>query len=211
MGNSADRFFIGIVGDSWVAGGKLDDGIRKALYDASIDAIVRSRGTPGATIDQIERAHRTLLAYIKQNYSDRRAVVLIEGGLNDCIGYGSPQAYAAAVQRMVDATNHARATPVVLTIPLFNRSKLRRSPRAWLRRLLSGWPAAKSPDVFNAALGAKIGKALVIDILEMTCLELRDDTGAHLPAQGFDRLAARIGQELVLAVNRFGAVAHGAP
>ena len=62
----AENIKIGVIGDSWVAGQKLDQPIKQALLASGVEVEVVSSGQPGSKSRQI---YRNLLASKQDKYS----------------------------------------------------------------------------------------------------------------------------------------------
>jgi lysophospholipase L1-like esterase len=193
-------YFVGIVGDSWVAGGKLDDGIRKAFYDAGLDTIVRSRCFPGATTDAVLHALETnLLPYATKNYPERSRIILIGGGVNDAIQHRGMAHYVENMRTMAARTVMHGALPVVLSIPPFRRTALRASLPSrvlWTIRRRISHEDLDNGGAYSAAMVGAIGAVPTIDLHPLVSPDDYQD-GVHLTAKGYDRLAEKLGRILL--------------
>jgi hypothetical protein len=112
---------VGIIGDSWVAGKKLDELLKNRLMEMGLNAEVVSSGHPGAKSRQI---YRDLFADEGKLYSTKSLLLdddldylVIIGGVNDTIGHIGPDNYAHHMLGIIKAAQERSVQPLVVEVP----------------------------------------------------------------------------------------------
>lgn len=115
---------IGIIGDSWVAGNKLDKSIYDSLKAAGINANVTSSGHPGAKSRQI---FRNLFSDLNEPYSSRNLwenkhldYMIILAGVNDTAGHIGSEFYTHHVLNIAKFAQSVGIFPIIVEIPEYD-------------------------------------------------------------------------------------------
>lgn len=116
-----EKLAVYIIGDSWVAGNKMQKGFSDAAHSLGIDAVIYSRGISGGRTNDIAELLQPTFADAAQRDRGRRKILVIEGGINDKIANLGPDYYSSNVRLMVQAAVRCGYAPVVLTIPPFDK------------------------------------------------------------------------------------------
>lgn len=121
-GNWADHIKVGVVGDSWVAGRKLDQAIEQSLLSLGLSAEVISSGHPGAKSRQIYRnlldGNRTTVYSSNSILMDEDVdFLVVVAGINDTAGHVGKDFYAHHMACIVQATIARGITPVIVEVP----------------------------------------------------------------------------------------------
>ena len=212
--DSASMHVVAAIGDSWVAGGKLDSGLHNGLYDNGIRAQVKSTGHPGARSKLIYENLESFSKWIDAEYSNPPVTYVIEGGINDALAYVGKDFYAKHVRLAVEAALQCSERAVVLNIPRFERRLDQRSVFTQVRWNIYRAMSCDNPDDnakdYNEALSvelAPLGHSGRVKIIDMRSI-LDDETvrgamfdGVHLPPAKYDDLAYRLGREIALFIR----------
>ncbi|HNK04668.1 MAG TPA: SGNH/GDSL hydrolase family protein [Accumulibacter sp.] len=117
----AEQTKVAVIGDSWVAGQKLDQAIRDSLKSAGIDAEVVSSGHPGAKSRQILR---DLIASKSEPYSSRSLLddqeidyLVVLAGVNDTAGHIGADFYAHHMFSIIKLAQSQGVFPIVVEVP----------------------------------------------------------------------------------------------
>jgi hypothetical protein len=198
-----ERIEVGVAGDSWAAGQKLDGGIGWALRAAGLDPRVRSRGLPGARSRRVraelERELMTGGLLTPRWVAARpRGCLVIASGVNDAFGHVGPADYARQVAGMVQLGLARELTVAVVRIPYVNlvdRRWDRGRPLRWLRRwaLDGGDRGPGLIDRYNNELDGLVAPAALL--VDPPLGDLLGD-GLHLTPLAYVRLGYRIGEAL---------------
>ena len=136
----ASHIKIGVIGDSWVAGNKLDSFIIEGLKTAGIEAEVISSGHPGARSRQI---YRDLLADEAKPYSARKVLMdpdvdylVLIAGVNDTAGHIGKNVYAHHVFCIVRAAQQQGIHPLVLEVPEYGIRNVSKGLASSVKHLL---------------------------------------------------------------------------
>lgn len=120
--NWAKHIKIGVIGDSWVAGEKLDRAILESMLASGIPAEVVSSGHPGAKSRQI---YRDLLNNKQSDpYSSNKILMddnvdflVVVAGVNDTAGHIGKDFYAHHMVLLIQAALDRGMFPVVVEVP----------------------------------------------------------------------------------------------
>jgi lysophospholipase L1-like esterase len=119
--NWATNIKIGVIGDSWVSGKKLDGSIAEGLRNAGIEAEVVSSGQPGANS---RRIYRNMFLSESKPYCSSYIVMdedvdylVVIAGVNDTIGHIGKEFYAHHIFCIVRAAQERGIHSVVLEVP----------------------------------------------------------------------------------------------
>lgn len=125
---------IGLIGDSWVAGEKLDPFIEKQIQSYGISANVTSFGHPGAKSRDIlinllsdssnPHSSNTLLN------DDNIEYVIILAGVNDTAGHIGTDFFVHHMTELVKTINTYNKTPIILEVPEYGIEEPERSKSA---------------------------------------------------------------------------------
>ncbi len=98
-----DAYIVAAVGDSWVAGGKLDSGLMRGLAKSGVDATVKTSGHPGARSKLVFQNMAGWIGWVEQSYPSHTKMFVIEGGINDALAYVGKDFYIKHMRLAVDA------------------------------------------------------------------------------------------------------------
>ena len=119
--NWASSVKIGIIGDSWVAGEKMDQAIRNAMLTFGIPSQVISSGHPGANSRQV---FRDLLVEGSEPYSSHNLLMdenldylVVVTGVNDTAGHKGKYFYAHHILQIIKVAQLRGVYPVVVEVP----------------------------------------------------------------------------------------------
>ena len=114
---------IGIIGDSWVAGGKLDQAIRDVMLDSGVSAEIVSSGHPGARSRQI---YQDMLSAESKPFSSQKLFMdedldylVVIAGVNDTAGHIGQDYYAYHMLCIIKAAQIRGIHPVIVEVPEF--------------------------------------------------------------------------------------------
>lgn len=200
---------VGIIGDSWVAGEKLDEPLKMWLAEHQIHVDVISSGQSGAKSRQVAR-----------NWHDHRAdwadssvdYVVIIVGVNDAAGHVGADRYAYHVEHMAKDVIRFGMHPVVVELPEFgieslpNRSIPSTIKANLFRSLFDGGKSnviAGYREELLRSLESEIAQGTLTFVdFDKICTDYERDgvelfqDPAHLNAKGTARLAATIAEAI---------------
>lgn len=113
---------VGIIGDSWVAGGKLDTILYNDLFSKGLKSTIISSGHPGAKTKLI---YQNLFKEENEEYSskfileERPDYCIIIAGINDAVSQIGSNFYAYHMILMVKTLLHYDIIPVIVSLPEF--------------------------------------------------------------------------------------------
>lgn len=107
---------IGLVGDSWVAGEKLDSAIEDSLASKGIALDIISYGYPGYRSSQILQELSNGDALELLNNQNIRSIIVI-AGVNDSAGRLGQDYYAHHMTEIVKLINSYNKTPIIVELP----------------------------------------------------------------------------------------------
>jgi hypothetical protein len=112
---------IGIIGDSWVSGQKLDQAVLDAMSSSGIHAEVVSSGHPGAKSRQV---YRDLISKESTPFSSRHILMdedvdylIVVAGVNDTAGHIGRDFYAHHMLCIIKAAQARGIHPVIVEVP----------------------------------------------------------------------------------------------
>jgi lysophospholipase L1-like esterase len=206
---NGDAYIVSAIGDSWIAGGKLDSGFGRGLAKLGVDATVKTTGHPGARSKLIYQNLESWVGWIEQSYPKLKKIYVIEGGINDALAYVGKDFYVKHVKLAVDAATACGEKAVVLSIPTFDRDKGNRSfitnARWAVYRWISGDKINENVNEYNRALRQELaatmqsGRVKIIDldeILGQDAFKVSSVDGVHLSPLAYDEMAYKIGIQL---------------
>lgn len=207
---------VGIIGDSWVAGQKLDQSIHDSLRTAGIDASVISFGHPGAKSRQI---FRNLLSESAAPYSSRSLwegkhlnYMIILAGVNDSAGHIGAEFYGHHMLNIVKFTQSIGAFPIIVEVPEYDiENAPPEGALSFVKRLLyKALYDGMQDDVivgYRHALSEKLNTLpknsyLIVKfdpfIKDYSEAKNLYANALHLNKQGYQRLGTYIGTQLVM-------------
>lgn len=140
---NADRLLkVGIIGDSWVAGKKLDQPVKESLLKSSIVAVIISSGQPNAKSRQV---YRNLFLPRWKRYSSNAILmddemdflVVVVAGVNDTAGHIGMDFYAHHMVAIAQAALDRSIIPIIVEIPEYGiEDTPADSAVSWAKRLL---------------------------------------------------------------------------
>lgn len=111
---------IGIIGDSWVSGGKLDSILQYGLFEKGIKNHILSTGHSGATSKLI---YQNLFKENGNEYSSKFIIesnpdfCIIIAGVNDAVGQLSGHFYSYHMKQIVKTLLHYKIKPIIVSCP----------------------------------------------------------------------------------------------
>lgn len=135
---------IGIIGESWAAGRKIDDYLEAKLDHLGINSEIVSIGHPGAKSKLI---YQDLFAPEEQLYTSREILFgkpldycIVLSGVNDTAAYVGANFYAHHLNLISEALISRGITPIVVQVPEYGIEEISR-PRlpGMLRSFLMRW------------------------------------------------------------------------
>lgn len=126
---------VGIIGDSWVSGNKLDYLISDGLTRKGIQHKVISQGYPGA---KTKKVYKDLL---KSNLLGICDYLIIVAGVNDAIGQLGSGYYSYHTRLMIQAAFDNGVHPIVVMLPYFGIEETHKAlnPLSRFRNYLSAY------------------------------------------------------------------------
>jgi hypothetical protein len=135
--NWSEHVKIGIIGNSWVAGKKLDQPLKNALLNLEISAEIISSGQPGAKSRLI---YRNLLADESQPYSSHKLLMdehldylVVVAGVNDTSCHVGKKFYAHHMLCIIKAAQMRGLYPIIVEVPEYGIEDM---PRGTLKSLV---------------------------------------------------------------------------
>lgn len=141
----AEHIKIGVIGDSWVAGQKLDHAIQETMVASGIPAEVVSSGHPGANSRQI---YRNLLNNDQSDPHSSNALLMDEdidflvvvAGVNDTVVHIGAEFYAHHMFCIIQTALDRGIKPIVVEVPEYG---IEETPAvtllSWARRTIYLW------------------------------------------------------------------------
>jgi len=112
---------IGVIGDSWVAGQKLDRAIEQTVANSGFETVVLSSGHPGAKSRQIYRSLFLERGDINSSNAlfmdDDLDYLVVVAGVNDSAGHIGKTFYAHHISLIVQAALAREIKPVIVEVP----------------------------------------------------------------------------------------------
>jgi len=111
---------IGVIGDSWVAGKKLDSLLHNAFLDRGIESKIISSGRPGAKSKFI---YQNLFKETSEEYSSRFIIesnpdyCIVIAGVNDAAAQMGSRYYSNHMIEIVKTLLHYNIKPVIVSLP----------------------------------------------------------------------------------------------
>jgi lysophospholipase L1-like esterase len=209
---------VGIIGDSWVAGKKLDDPLRQRLLDLGLNVEVVSSGHPGAKSRQL---YRDLFAD-QTNPESSKALLLdddldylvVIAGVNDTAGHIGRDFYAHHMLGIIQAAQERAVQPLVVEVPEYGIECPPPMGLSWCKRLLflylfDGGKVDVIED-YRRELSAqlpKLAKPVTVIQFKSVARDYASSTNlyanpSHLNKQGNVALASLIAQEVIELHNK---------
>src|SRR5690606_7925243 len=113
---------IGIIGDSWVAGDKLDSLLFNGLFEKGFENKIISSGHPGAKSKLI---YQNLFEDKENEHSSKSLIenrpdyCIVIAGVNDAASQIGSHFYAYHMNLIVKTLLHYRIKPIIVTCPEF--------------------------------------------------------------------------------------------
>jgi hypothetical protein len=139
--NENRQCMVGIIGDSWAAGKKLDEPVHNVLFKNGIDVVVVSSGHPRAKSRQI---YRDLFLPSQEPYSSSAilmdneiAYLVIVAGVNDTAGHIEKDLYTHHILAIAKTALELAITPVIVEVPEYGIEQTAAdSIQSWAKRTL---------------------------------------------------------------------------
>jgi len=211
----AEHIKISVIGDSWVAGQKLDHAIKESMMASGIPAEVISSGHPGAKSRQI---YRDLLNNNQADpYSSNKILMdedvdflVIVAGVNDTAGHIGKEFYAHHMVCIIQAALDRGMTPVDVEVPEYGIAEtpavglLSWAKRAIYLRLFDNGKVDVISD-YRKSLRDKIPPAIhgKVTFVEFTSIAHDYDSKkslyanpSHLNRDGYEKLGRLIAKRI---------------
>ena len=210
----AKNIKIGVIGDSWVAGHKLDKAIEETMVTSGFKAEVVSSGHPGANSRQI---YRDLFLKNYAEYSSNSLLMdndldylVIVAGVNDTAGHIGKKFYAHHMFLIIQTALTRGIKPVIVEVPEYGIENF--SPvgiLSWGKRVIYLWLFNRGRiDVikeYRDALQDKIHSDVSNKVMFVDFSPITDDyhtskdlyvNSAHLNLDGYSRLGELIAHRI---------------
>lgn len=121
------KISIAIIGDSWVAGNKIDHHLLQSLSDLGMDASVVSSGHPGAKSRLI---YRNMFKPEDERFSSRFVfenpidICIVIAGVNDAATYVGADFYSHHLGLIIQALVEQNITPLIVELPEFGLEEI---------------------------------------------------------------------------------------
>lgn len=151
---------IGIIGESWAAGKKIDKKLKIFLEQTGIKTKVISSGHPGAKTSMI---YRNLFKSSKANHSSRHILfdpnvdmIIVFGGINDSATYMGHDFYAHNTKLIADAITARGITPLIINVPEYGLEyieypSIRVQFRRWLTKAINDFGISDTITAYRSA------------------------------------------------------------
>jgi hypothetical protein len=210
---------IGIIGDSWASGEKMDQAIKEALSTFGISSEVVSSGHPGAKSRQI---YRNLFSEQTQPFSSRKVFMdenldylLVLAGVNDTAVHMGREFYAYHVLNIIRAAQRRGIFPVVLEVPEYGIEEVSAAgffsrAKSVIYRMIFDGMAHNVISDYRAALRSKISHSIRDNMTLVSFDSFVDDYSknkhlfanpAHLNKDGWRQLGIYIAKEIAETQN----------
>jgi lysophospholipase L1-like esterase len=211
-----EQIKIGVIGDSWVAGQKLDRAIEQAVAASGFKTAVLSSGHPGAKSRQIYR--NLFLEKASKNSSNALFMdedldyLVVVAGVNDSAGHIGKTFYAHHILLICQAALARGVKPVIVEVPEYGIEDTPSSGfLSWGKRSIYLWLLdSGNVDVikeYRMALREEIQASGIADkVLLVDFLPITDDYNtskdlyanpSHLNHDGYSKLGNRIANSIV--------------
>jgi hypothetical protein len=211
---------IGIIGDSWVAGGKLDSLLYNGLLEKGFKTQILSSGHPGAKSKLIyqnlfeEKANEHSSKFIIENRPDYCIVI---AGVNDAAGQVGANFYSHHMLLIINTLLHYKIKPIIVELPEFgiiettNEMGFIKSERNKIYAKFTNSGEIDNIRTYRKALIQELeSKNLKDSIIQIDfdnvcddyskCLELYNGT-SHLSKKGNEKLSQIIINEMTGKIN----------
>ena len=210
---------VGIIGDSWVAGRKLDEPLRQRLSELGLQAEVVSSGHPGAKSRQI---YRDLFADQAKPYSSKALLLdddldypVVIAGVNDTAGHIGRDFYAHHIVGIIKDAQERAVQPVIVEVPEYGiESTPPDGALSWCKRSLFMYlfdgGKANVIDDYRRELLARLAKMPApVTVIQFKTIIQDYASGvnyyanpSHLNQKGNSALASLIARELTELHNK---------
>ncbi|NTU53984.1 MAG: SGNH/GDSL hydrolase family protein [Chlorobiaceae bacterium] len=210
-----DQINIGIIGDSWVSGKKIDQPLEQAMSASGFETKIISSGQPGATSRDI---YRNLFLDKSARYSSNALLMdedidylVIVAGVNDSVQHYGASFYAHHTLLVAQTALARGIIPVIVEVPEYGIEKFSPSGLiSWYMNTLYLWifdhGNKKVMKSYRSELRKSIpqnitDKVIMVDFSMITedyetSKYLYDDP-AHLNREGNVRLGKLIGNSII--------------
>jgi hypothetical protein len=211
---------IGIIGDSWANGEKLNPYLHNYLLEQELPNKIISSGHSGAKTKVI---YQNLFKNEDEKYSSKFIVenspdfCIVLAGTNDAITQMGPNYYSSHLIKIIKLLLHYNIMPVVVTVPrvgiqtLHKHTTLIKKCRNLLSVLLNNKCSIENIDSYRKKLMEKLeieelkNSILVIDF-DKACEKYKKDSdlylnSSHLSNKGHKKLAEFVGKEIISNLN----------
>ncbi len=216
-----DTLSIGIIGDSWIADGQLDDLVHQNLIQAGVQNRVLSSGKHGA---MSKRIYQNLYGHNEQSKSSKFIIeekpryVIVIAGVNDAVGQVGGNFYAHHIEKIVNTLIRYEIQPVLLELPEFGiieaEARIGRI-RSFRNRIFANFTNKGQIDnikTYRQTLVKKLNSSQIMDeVIYVSfegicddydnCLDLYKDP-MHLSSKGNKILALTISDAILSDLNR---------
>lgn len=210
-----EQIRIGVIGDSWVAGQKLDRAIEQTMAASGLETVVLSSGHPGAKSRQI---YRDLFLERNVEHSSNSLLMdkdldflVVVAGVNDSAGHIGKTFYAHHMFLIIQTALARGMKPVVVEVPEYGIEDVPSEGfLSWGKRTIYLWLFDNgNVDVikeYRKALRGKIQASSITDkVLLVDFSPITDDYNtskalyanpSHLNHDGWSKLGSLIAQSI---------------
>jgi len=212
----AESIKIGIIGDSWVAGKKLDAAIRDTFRNEGFAVDVVSTGQPGAKSRQI---YRNIFLEINAVFSSRHILwdedvdyLVVVAGVNDTAAHIGSDFYAHHVRCILQTAMARGIHPVLLEVPEYGIEHIHgenvlSGVKGWLYKSLFDHGKDDVIDDYRQALRVRITNMSLDDLTIVSMDSMIPDytsnmrlyeTPSHLTRKGYRQLGVLIAENILV-------------
>lgn len=211
---------IGIIGDSWVAGEKLDSALNVGLLEKGFENKILSSGHPGAKSKLIyqnlfeEKENEYSSKFIIENSPDYCIVI---AGVNDAIGQVGADFYSHHIVLISNTLLHYNIKPIIVNLPEFgimettNNMEILKRERNKVFAKFTNSGQIDNIDSYRKTLIEKLDKENLTDkIIHVDFDDVCSDYNknkelyanpSHLNEQGNEKLSKVIVNELIKKIT----------
>lgn len=211
---------IGIIGDSWANGEKLNPYLHNYLLEKELPNKIISSGHSGAKTKVIYQNlfkngdEQNSSKFIVENNPD---FCIVLAGTNDAITQMGPNYYSCHLIKIIKFLLHYQITPVVLTLPrvgiqtIHEHTTLIKKYRDLLSVLLNNKCSIENINAYRKKLMEKLEieelkNSILLISFDQACEKYEKDSdlyinSSHLSKKGNKKLAEFIGKEIISKLN----------
>lgn len=212
---------IGIIGDSWVSGNKIDTFLKRILFERNINARIISSGQPGAKSKLI---YKNLFKNSKQKYSSKFIIeykpeyCVVIAGVNDAASQIGGGYYSYHMEKIIRLLLKYDIQPIIVTLPEFGIEETIKNMNVLsrYRNIISAYInnggeidniLSYRRKLFNRLNQINLADSVIWINFDQICRDYKNDlrlyyNPSHLSKEGNKRLAQEIGTEILLFIYK---------